>query len=437
MDLKAPVPPPSPDRRTFLFLQGPLAPFFRRIAARLEARGHRCLRVNLNLGDALFWRRPGGIAYRGRRCGWPAFVADLLDREEVTDVVLMAEQRWHHRVAIAQAQARGIRVVATDFGYLRPDWITLERDGMTGWSRFPRDPDAIRALARAVPSPDLRRHYEDSFFWLAFWDVLYHASAILGWCLFPFHRWEHVHHPLAVYAGMVPRLLTSRRRERRARRLIEAVRSDARPYFLFPLQMENDAQIQAYSPYRDLDEPIAAVVASFATHAPGDARLLVKLHPLDPGLRDFGRVVRREAARAGVAERVSFFDGGSLDRLLAGARGVVTINSTAGLWALRHDCPVVTLGDAVYNVPGLVTIGALDGFWRDPRPPDPELRDAFIRAVAGTIQVRGVYHLEPGLSAAVEAAAERLATGCVNRPLPVAAPAAAASPAIAAVASPG
>jgi capsular polysaccharide export protein len=69
-------------------------------------------------------------------------------------------------------------------------------------------------------------------------------------------------------------------------------------------------------------------------------------------------------------------------------------------------------------VPGLVTIGDLDGFWANPRPPDPELRDAFVRAMAGTIQIRGVYHLEPGLSAAVDAAVQRLARGCINRPLP-------------------
>ena len=32
-------------------------------------------------------------------------------------------------------------VAVTDFGYLRPDWIVLERDGMGAESRFPRDPD--------------------------------------------------------------------------------------------------------------------------------------------------------------------------------------------------------------------------------------------------------------------------------------------------------
>ena len=55
---------------------------------------------------------------------------------------------------------------------------------------------------------------------------------------------------------------------------------------------------------------IEHVVASFARNAVPDARLLVKLHPLDDGLVDWGRIVRRTAAQFGVAERVIAIDGG-------------------------------------------------------------------------------------------------------------------------------
>jgi capsular polysaccharide export protein len=42
--------------RSFLFLQGPQSYFFERVGRALIARGHRVHRVNLNLGDRLFWR---------------------------------------------------------------------------------------------------------------------------------------------------------------------------------------------------------------------------------------------------------------------------------------------------------------------------------------------------------------------------------------------
>lgn len=403
-----------PGRRVVLFLQGPITTFTRRLAERLESDGHRCLAIHLNAGDALFWRRRGGIAYRGRHRGWARFVAQVMDREGVTDLFLTGEQRGPHRIAIEAARARNIAVVTSDFGYLRPDWLTLELDGMTSCSRFPRDPARIRALAEAAPAPDLSRRYHDSFLWLATWDVMYHVAAVLGWVLYPHHRWEHIHHPFAVYAGMVPRLITETRRHRRASQLVATRVRDHAPYFVFPLQMENDAQIRTYSPYRDLARPIAEVVTSFAAHGPADARLVVKLHPLDPGVRDFRGMVERAAAAAGVGERVDWLDGGDLEALLRRAAGVVTINSTVGLAALRLNRPVVTLGDAIYNVEGLVRIGDLDGFWRAPRPPDAALRDAFVRALAATVQIRGVYHCEPGLAAAVDTAAARIGSGRVN-----------------------
>ena len=64
----------TPPRRSFLFLQGPISPFFDEVAAGLRALGHAAHRINLCLGDKLFWRGPGAVDYRGRAEDWPAFV---------------------------------------------------------------------------------------------------------------------------------------------------------------------------------------------------------------------------------------------------------------------------------------------------------------------------------------------------------------------------
>ena len=160
----------SPPRR-FLFLQGPISPFFSEVAAGLRALGHAAHRINLCLGDRLFWRGPGAVDFRGRAEQWPAFVGAFLDRHAITDLVLLGEQRPMHRAAIAEARKRGISVAVTDFGYLRPDWIVLERDGMGAESRFPREPEAIRALAARCPEPDFQPRYTDDFAAQARWDM--------------------------------------------------------------------------------------------------------------------------------------------------------------------------------------------------------------------------------------------------------------------------
>ncbi len=97
-----------PPRRAFLFLQGPISPFFAEVAAGLRALGHAAHRINLCLGDRLVWRGPGAVDFRGRPADWPAFVARFLDERAITDLVLLGEQRPYHRAAIAAARARGV-----------------------------------------------------------------------------------------------------------------------------------------------------------------------------------------------------------------------------------------------------------------------------------------------------------------------------------------
>src|SRR2546425_12154701 len=110
--------------RSVLFLQGPISSFFDRLGRALIARGHRVHRVNLHFGDQLFWRMPA-THFRGRFADWRGFVADMLDQHQITDLVLHGDRRPYHIVAAEEARARGIAVIVTDLGYVRPDWITL------------------------------------------------------------------------------------------------------------------------------------------------------------------------------------------------------------------------------------------------------------------------------------------------------------------------
>jgi len=418
---------PHPDRRTlsdpraarrFLFLQGPISPYFAEVAAGLRARGHAVHRINLCLGDRLFWRGPGAVDFRGRAAEWPGFVARFLDAEAITDLVLLGEQRPYHRAAIAAARARGVAVTVTDFGYLRPDWIVLERNGMGAESRFPREPDAIRALAARCRPPDLAPRFADSFAQQARWDMLFHLAALLPFG-FPHYESWLLHHPVPAYLGTGLRLLRRGRATRRAAALLARLQAEgATPLYAFAMQMENDYSIRAYSDFADNDAALALAVGSFARAAPPAARLLVKVHPLDPGLKAWGRRLARIAARAGVAGRVHLLDGAlPMEPVLAVCRGVVTVNSTVGIAAIAAGRAIAPLGRALYAVPGLAWLGPLDAFWAEAPPPDPALAADFLRAIAGCLHVRGVYYARPGLDAAVAATVERLDAGLVGVPL--------------------
>jgi capsular polysaccharide export protein len=401
----------------FVFLQGMPSPFFSRIGARLTAAGCRVTGINLCFGDWFFWRGANTVNYRGSLADWPAFLDEFCVVNAVTDIVLLGEQRNYHQRAVSVAHARGVRVTVTDFGYLRPDWITLERDGMGGNSRFPKTREAIASLALHLPPPDLARRYADSSARMSAGDLLYHFGNVFLWWLYPrYRRSDQRPHPFLYTPASIRRGLSARAGRRRAAAALEHVCASAKPYFVFPLQLEHDFQIVAYSPFANLDEPIRLVIQSFARHAHADACLLVKAHPWDPGLKNWAKRVGRWAAEAGVAARVIYLDGGDLDAMIPGSAGMVTVNSTSGIRALQLGSPVKVLGQAIYDVPGLTFQGHLDAFWRAPQAPDAALVESFIRALAGTIQIRGVFFSDPGLTAAVSAAVERLLVGTVGEP---------------------
>ena len=402
--------------RTFLFLQGHASPLFARTADRLEAAGHRCLRINLNVGDWIYWRRPGSTNYRGRPERWQDFVARFIDRNGVTDVILLGEERLWHRPVVAAAKTRGLSVYAVEMGYFRPDWLTVEHGGSGCNSHFPDDPAVIRAAASGLPDPDFRQLYQHSFAGEAGYDLLYNLPNVFLWFLYPHYRWHAIYHPLAEYAGWLWRLRRTRRRAAAAAETERVLTSGKKRFFLFPLQLETDFQIRVHSPFTSLEAAMGLVLDDFAASAPRDADLVFKLHPLDNGLKNWRRIVARKAASRGLVGRVRFIDGGSLEALIEACDGVVTVNSTVGFQAVRAGRPVKTLGVALYDVEGLTDGQPLGTFWSAPKPPDPDLCRDFVRLLATALQFRGDVFCRAGIAAASRELAARIVADDVNEP---------------------
>lgn len=395
--------------RTVLFLQGPSSPFMARVAGEVERRGHVAKRINLCAGDRLFWRRPGAIDYRGRLDAWPAFVATTLAREGVTDLALLGDSRPYQSLAIEAAHRAGIRVHAIEHGYLRPDWITVEPDGLSSFSRFPRDPKAIRVMAAGRPDPDFAPVASASFLRYAAWDVAWNLSNVVaGAAAYRHYVRYQLDHPLVEYAGWIAKLAGESRARSRAAATLAALSADPRPTYLMPLQIATDFQIRTHSPFDHLDDAVRWIVRSFAAHAPAGARLLFKVHPMDNGWARWPRRIGRMATQAGVGARVHVVDGGDLDAMVSASAGVVTVNSTVGITALRLGRPLIALGNAVFDVPGLTHQGPLSRFWIDATAPDPALARDFLRALAWASQVRGGFTAEAAMDLGAANVADRI-----------------------------
>jgi capsular polysaccharide export protein len=403
-----------PEDRVILFLQGPPSTYWSELADAVAARGARVLRVSLHLGDALFWRRRGAVAYRGRFSQWRGWLDDLVAREGVTDIVYYADRLPYHRVAAQVARRRGAQAHAVEFGYLRPDWLTLEREGGGAFSHFPCD---VAALPETAAPADMTVRYGHPFWREAASEVIYNLAIAAGRPAFPFYFDDKYYTPIVEYLTWLIRLARGRAEERRAAAIQAQAAEGDWPYALIALQLQSDYQLRASSPYLHQEDMLRETIGSFAAHAPRDMRLIVKQHPLDNGMERWARRVMRIAARHGIAERVLCIDGGDLGALIRHAAGVIVINSTVGLHALRAGRPVKALGAAVYDAPGLTDQGPLALFWTDPVPPDPALIARFVNAMADQIQIKGSFYNRAGRRRAAPEMAARLVEGRVGPPL--------------------
>ncbi len=386
---------PTPQSRVFLFLQGPHGPAFSRLGRLLEQAGARVWRVGFNAGDRLFWRdRKSYIPFNRPPAEWRDTFRALVAQKGISDLVVYADTRPIHAIAIEEARALGLRIHVFEEGYLRPYWVSYERGGANGHSRLMEMSVAqMRAVLAqsdtdtALPPAswgDMREHI--------FYGALYHGVVLLtGWAYphFSPHRDLSVRQEFRLYLKkllfmplhVVERRLASAR-----------IRRGGFPYHLVLLQLEHDASFRAHSPFSTTADFLEVVMRGFAEGAPLHHHLVVKAHPLDDGRLSIRTVLRRLTHRFGLEGRVHYVRGGKLAQLLDETRSAVTVNSTAAQQVLWRGIPLKIFGKAVYDKPEFVSSLPLPAFFaRAPRPDRRAYQD-FRRYLLETSQVPGGFY---------------------------------------------
>ena len=397
--------------KTHLFLQGPHGPFFRRLGSALREQGDRVIRVNSCGGDVWDWPLAHTKRFRKKNIFWGAWIAGLMDREEVTDLHVFGDWRPLHREAILLAKLRGLRIWAYEEGYLRPDYITMESGGVNGLSSLPKTRDAMAALAATCPKPASPRKLGNPQVYKTWMAIGHYAGTIFMW---PFFRHFQTHRPQSasheVWGWFLRVLSRSRRKKRSAKELKAAYRSRA-PYFLFPLQLDSDSQVRRYSPYSGMKEAIACVLTSFASAAPRNTHIIIRNHPLDNGLIDYATFIDSFAKACGIRERVHFVEGAKANRMMDKSIGVVVLNSTIGITALRLGKPVYCVGTAIYAMEGLAINSEqmpLDDFWQNKRAPQRDALADFERVLKTHALVNGNFYTPEGIDTAIDGILRRL-----------------------------
>lgn len=381
-----------------LLLQGPVGPFFARLARDLALGGAEVFKVNFNAGDWFYYRR-NAFNFRGTPEEWPAWFEGLIRRLRIDVVLLFGDCRPIHAAVHGIASRHNVEIGVFEEGYLRPDYITFERFGVNGYSQISRNP----AHFGQEFSPPPKTVSVGSTYWaLVACAMWYYAVATLGKAWFP--HYQH-HRPLTLLEA-VPWVRSGWRKL--WYRWIEKGLQDKlitqwkNKFFLVPLQVFNDSQISDHARFDSVEDFIETTVYSFAEHAANDANALLvfKHHPMDRGYKDYSKLIEKIATRTALRSRVLYIHDQHLPSLLAHARGVVVINSTVGISALHHGTPTKVCGHALYDIEGLTYQGPLESFWADAPQAKPQanLYRNFRAHVINLTQLNGSFYKAMNLS---------------------------------------
>jgi capsular polysaccharide export protein len=317
-----------------------------------------------------------------------------------------------NRGALEAAEKTGIHSFVLENGYLRPYWVTLERDGVNGFSRLPRDPevylDPRYTETESAPyvrfTAGLRPHVKHT--------IMHFCAAV---ALQPIFGFDSRYYGDSVFRQGIGyfKEYCWRVANDESQKLAEILflADQGRKVFLALLQKPGDAQLVVHSRHGGNLTFLDETLASFAANGPEDSVLVVKQHPLDYGVERAAERVDKLVEQHGLAGRVFFLRKTSIDRIMPKAFAVVTINSTAGLAAVIEQKPVFCVGRAFYNIEGLTASGSLDDFWRTATPPSPELIRGFIAFLMSTSQFNGGFHTPEGRAILAPRLAQRLIEG--------------------------
>lgn len=348
------------------------------------------------------------IDYGGTTEDLSGWYAKQLKVHGCTDVLLFGDCRPVHQPMHPLAEQHGLTVHVFEEGYVRPDWLTLERHGVNGRSKMPRDPAWFIAKHKKDPIGTQARDTGYSLRQRALSDIRYRIANTVWSRRYPHYQNHRPRNGMIEYAGLASRFAKQATHQSEAENEVAQLLEKGERFFLFPLQLGSDAQIVQHSPFKNVCEAIERVVSSFARNASCEAVLVIKNHPLDTGLIDYRRYALEIASRLGIEGRLRYIEAGHLPTLLNHAQGVVVVNSTVGLSALHHRCPVVTLGHAIYDFDRLTWQQGLDSFWTHGTHPDMDVYWAFLDYVIKNTQINGNFYTKMGIDMAIPAAVARL-----------------------------
>jgi len=352
--------------KNIVFLQGPMGGFFKKLQLGFS-KDNRVFHIGFNKGDEFYSIKNNYHAYKDTQNNWANYFEKFIRSNSIDIVFLFGDCRFYNQQAIYIARNLGVIVYVFEEGYIRPNYLTVEKYGVNTNSALSREKDFYESLKLndfknlEENAANLGNSYPN----MALQAMIYYfVSSVFRW---QYPQYKH-HRNFSVikqtfvgvksFVRKFKYLLTQAN-------VINRISGDlSQKYYFVPLQTRDDFQLKIHSDFDSIEVFIKHVLLSFSKNAPKGKSIVIKHHPMDRGRIDYSKFIADLSQDLNIANRVKVVHDVHLPTLLKNAIGTITINSTVGLSSLYHETPVICLGRAMYDIEGLTAKGVdLDEFW--------------------------------------------------------------------------
>jgi capsular polysaccharide export protein len=386
--------------KNILLLQGPMGNFFNTLDHKFMHFGANTFRIGLNAGDEFFADANHYTPFKGKVDEWNSFIFHFYKEHSIDMIFSLGDCRFYQSEAIKVAKKNNIEVFIFEEGYIRPNFITLEKNGVNANSSLPRERIFYDTLKYKNPincdNEDIKK-IGNTYKYMAKQAIYYYFFGNIFFFKYPYYKHHRIFFIVTEFFYGIRNYLRKQKykwQERDAEQLYKTTLS--KKYYFVALQTYEDFQVSSHSDYSSIEEFIEEIMISFSKYAKEETFLVLKHHPMDRGKKNYKKFIESKAKILNISKRVKVIYDLHLPTLLKNAIATVTINSTVGISSLYHKIPTFCTGRSFYDIKGLTTSAegiTLNDFWINYKEVDSELFYKFQCYLIKNTQVNSSFYI--------------------------------------------
>ena len=373
-----------------LFLVGPIGTFFARLSNYLESNNVRTYKILFPLHEFGF-PKSRIIKYSQDINYFKKFLRKILINYEIKHIFMYGNVLIPHKQALdlineLKKEGNNINSHIFELGYLRPNFVTLEKEGINYNSGFIKNKDFYSRQDSYKVFPIASKHARFRI------RKIWKSISFINHCFKNYRIVEYQHklQPKPIYIWFQIKGFFLKYffffTEYKLKNYFSC-----KNYYVVILQVSTDSQITEGSDFKDNKKFIYKVIKDFSEANRNDINLVFKHHPRDRGYINYRHQIEKIAKEFGVFNNVFYIHDYYLSKLFqnSNCKGTVLINSTVGYQSLFHSVPVKSLGITPYNIKGLSDQKDLASFFKNPSPVDKLLFNKFYKYILENSQING------------------------------------------------